>query len=444
MDKEQLREFYQILPGTDPLRHPEQDAKYVPILQKRPMHDPILLLFTRIDLAVSESVNLLTGFRGNGKTTELYRLQDMLEAGGCHVVRLDMDDYLNAMQPVEISDFLLSVAAALSESLAAQSSLQPLREGFWDRLGHFLDTDVRLEQLDLDFKAAGAGAKLGFKLKQDPSFKQQVQQRLRGHVAGLVQQTHDFVTNVVQSLREQTGKKDLKVVIIVDSVEHLRGVGTDARAVHESVINTFSAHGDKLALPQAHMLYTVPPFLLLHANGATRTLGGNPMVMWPNIHVLDKQGRVDPEGLRIMRAIIEHRFPAWADFIPPEQLETLTATTGGDLRDFFRQVREVLARLSVGLQQGIAVEEHLVEMVEAVTAELRNSLRMMLTEQDRARMGRIHKDKDLRPDGPEEIPAFTALLDSNLVMNYQNGAPWFDIHPLLREDDQPSVTASVA
>jgi len=151
------------------------------------------------------------------------------------------------------------------------------------------------------------------------------------------------------------------------------------------------------------------------------------MVMWPNIHVLDKQGEIDPGGLRLMRAIIERRFPVWAEVIAPQQLDALAATTGGDLRDFFRQVREVLAHLSGGLHQGIAVEEHLGEIVETVTAKLRNELRMMLTEQDRVRMRRIHQDKDLRPGGPEDIPAFTSLLDSNLVMNYQNGAPWFDM-----------------
>ncbi|MBI4754574.1 MAG: hypothetical protein HY778_03960 [Betaproteobacteria bacterium] len=434
MSDQDLKRFYQTLLGTDPLKNPTTDHRYVAILQANPRNDPIEQLRQRIDWAASESVHLLTGFRGNGKTTEIYRLKGLLEESGCRVVRLDMDDYLNSTQPVEISDFLLSVMAGLASILKEVEGLDAITESYWTRLGNFLTTEVKLEKLDIEMKAAGAAAKLGFKLKNEPSFKQQVQHHLRGHVARLVEEAHGFVTEVVQTLRQRSGNPDLKVVILVDSVEHLRGVGTDAQGVYDSVLNTFSVHGDKLALPQVHVLYTVPPFLVLHANSATRTMGGNPIVMWPNVHVLCRDGSRDPAGLAVMRDIIGKRFPDWERIIPGALLDELAASTGGDLRDFFRQVREVLVRLGVARKPGEQAPVADPATVESVSGELRNSLRLMLTERDRQKLGLIHRSKQLKPDGPQDIPTLTTLLDSNLIMNYQNGEPWFDIHPMLRED----------
>ena len=70
-----LRTLYKSLTGKGALPLEPTDPYYVPILEATPEKDPILALWKRIDLAESESVNLLTGFRGNGKSTELLRLK---------------------------------------------------------------------------------------------------------------------------------------------------------------------------------------------------------------------------------------------------------------------------------------------------------------------------------------------------------------------------------
>jgi hypothetical protein len=51
----------------------------VPILQATPEKAPILMLWQRLDWSESESVNLLPGFRGNSKSTELRRLKQLLD-----------------------------------------------------------------------------------------------------------------------------------------------------------------------------------------------------------------------------------------------------------------------------------------------------------------------------------------------------------------------------
>ena len=434
MSKQMLQTFFQVLNNPEPLEQSEDDPRYVPILQAHAKKDPILKLFQRIKMSVSESVSLLTGFRGNGKTTELYRLKALLEKQGCVVFRLDMDNYLNSKMPVEISDFLLSLSAGLADKLALHQGLDTLTENYFSRLYHFLQSEVALKEFKLSAKGSGAAAELGLKLKQEPTFKKKVQEHLRGHLSELVKQVNDYITEVVEILRKQEKQADLKVVMLVDSVEHIRGVGSEAQAVYESIVNTFDTHADKLALPGIHIVYTVPPFLMLHANGATHSLGGNPIVKWPNVHVRTKAGVPDEEGQRILRQVIERRMPEWQSIISTEQLDKLAFSTGGDLRDFFRQVREAVVSLSVA--RSLGEEDATIDdtVIDDVTTELQNQLQLMLTENNRKVLIRIHLKKQLVREGPEELPVLNSLLDANLIMNYQNGAPWFDAHPLVLDD----------
>lgn len=88
------RAFYRMLHGENARPLPYNDPYYVPRLADRPDADPILALKTRIDWASTESVNILTGYRGNGKSTELLRLQGLLEAAGCRVFLVNMLDYV--------------------------------------------------------------------------------------------------------------------------------------------------------------------------------------------------------------------------------------------------------------------------------------------------------------------------------------------------------------
>ena len=429
MSKATLKTFYQALSGLDPLELGEKDPRYVPILQAHAEKDPILKLAQRIEFAASESVSLLTGFRGNGKTTELYRLKAQLQDAGCTVFRLDMDDYINSTQPVEISDFLLSLSAAMADGLQTHHGLETLTDSYFTRLRRFLESDVQLD--GMNFSVPGGAADLGLKLKQEPAFKRKVQDHVRGRLSELVKQVEDYITEVVETLRKKAGQPDLKIVFLVDSLEHIRGVGSEAQEVYESIVNTFSAHADKLALPSVHIVYTVPPFLILHASGAVHSLGGNPIVKWPNVHVRNQDGTLDENGLGVLAQIIEKRMSDWQQIISVSQLDKLAASTGGDLRDFFRQVREVLVSLSAAASLGqndIEIDD---EIIANVTADLQNQLHLMLTQENSAVLARIHKHKQLVRQGTEELPILSSLLDANLIMNYQNGTPWFDVHPLI-------------
>ncbi|WP_089727930.1 hypothetical protein [Candidatus Thiosymbion oneisti] len=424
-----LRDLYRSLSGQGALSLEPDDPYYVPILQGMPDKDPILMLWQRLDWSESESVNLLTGFRGNGKSTELRRLKQLLETNsGAKVFLVNMLDFLLMTKPLELSDFVLSLMTALGQAVEQDTGLRALTHGYWERLQNFLTSEVQLNEFKLDFTPA----KLGLKLKNEPDFKERIQNHLRGHLSRLIEDAKNYVVDLVQAIRKEAGDPDLKVVLLVDSVEQIRGVGTEAQQVHESVVDLFSGQADKLDFPQLHLVYTVPPYLQALSPNQGRALGGHPIVSWPNVHVRDRKGNDDAAGLAIMEAIIDQRQAGWRDVIPPDILRRLAIRTGGDLRDFFRLIRECVVTLSTArlAQPDSSLDE---EMVKRVEEQLRNEL-LPLAADDARWLARIHVAKDTGLETTDDLPDLARFLDGNLIMNYLNGEPWYDIHPLLLEE----------
>jgi predicted AAA+ superfamily ATPase len=79
------------------------DPRYQPVYSHHPgCEDPIDQLLKRIDYAETESLSLFSGFRGSGKTTELFRLKKNLKDLGYTVLYADALDYVNPASPIEI------------------------------------------------------------------------------------------------------------------------------------------------------------------------------------------------------------------------------------------------------------------------------------------------------------------------------------------------------
>lgn len=407
---------------------------YIPILESNPEKDPILALWNRIDLSESESVNILTGFRGNGKSTELKRLKSYLEKNGCHVFLVDMLDYVMMTKPLALSDFLLSLMAAMAEAVERTEGmdLAPLSRSNWERFQHFLKSDVELDKIDLDIKGGLGAAKLGFKLKTEPDFKVRIQKHMEGHMNRLVQEAREFVDKLVVEIRSRKDNPDQKVVLLVDSMEQLRGVGEEAQTVYSSVVELFSGQAANLYFPKLHVVYTVPPYLPVLSPNLGRLLGGNPVTQWPNIHVRDKEGEEDPGGLDVMVRIIEKRFKDWEAFISRKHLKHLATASGGDLRDFFRLVRE--AAIGLRTAQISKPDARLDETILLrVVQQLKNEL-LPIAADDAVWLKRIHESKEPSLQGMGNLPDLARFLDSNRIMNYLNGEPWYDVHPLLVDD----------
>jgi hypothetical protein len=210
---------------------------------EQPGGDPIVELADQIDYSLSAGSYLFTGNRGTGKTTELMRLARRLGDLDCEVFYVDLSEYLTLTQRIEISDFLIAVLGGLSEKVSTRFDKEVGEAGFFQRAWSFLNSDVQFDVVSLP---AGP-TELKGALRHTPSFNEELQSRTRSKVQVLVKQAREFVFEVVELVRAERGDPNKKVVLIVDSVERLRGVGNP-----EQIHAVFQIRGGGHSLRASH------------------------------------------------------------------------------------------------------------------------------------------------------------------------------------------------
>ena len=400
------------------------DPVYVASVNCQGTHDAISEIAAEIDFQDGGGVCLFTGQRGTGKSTELKRLKKKLEDIGVLVFYADLSEFMLLTKEVEISDFLVSIAGAMSEQVQARYGASPGNRSYWDRFSAFMQSKVELKE----FGGSIAGVNIKAALKNDPDFKKRVQEASRGHVATLVQDAHTFFADAVNFARQQANDANLKVVLLIDSVERIRGVGSEAMAVYESVRNLFFGHAEHLKVPLLHIVYTIPPYLSVLAAGAGTLMGGAVARRLVSTHIFKDRSRLpDPDGQAVLRSVIALRYPQWAKLFSADALDQLALSSGGDLREFFRLIRLCLtaARDDADLPLGLSA---------AKVAENAARTEMLPIPADHLSwLKRISASHDTCLDKDTDLPTLAHFLDNRLVLNYRNGSDWYDVHPLLRE-----------
>ena len=439
-----LREVYRRLDDR-PLQ--PDDNLYVPIYDRPDGEDPVAKMQTRIEWAEVESLQLFSGFRGSGKTTELFRLRKSLEAKGNLVLYGDALDYLNPADEIDITMLLLAVAGSFSDALAHKSGIKTLGESFWQRVGNYL-TRTSLQVTEATAKIEGktpageifgelkAGLDLKVALKTAPSFRQKLQGFLANRLGELKAEVNAFVEEGVRTVRQSTNNPNLQIVFLFDQFEQLRGSRGNEEAVIQSVERVFANHLDLLRLPYVHVIYTVPPWLqfVLPGTLAIETL---PSVrLWCN----DTDRTVYEAGWTIFRNVVTKRFgpdgfPRVFGCKDPladrhTLADKLIAVSGGHLRDLLRLFREMLVLIQTW-RTSLPVTE---EVIERAIVNVRNEYLPIAVEDSRW-LAEIEKQRvtALPSSSSEHVSRLSRFLDSHLVLYLTNGKDWYDIHPLIRE-----------
>jgi hypothetical protein len=370
-----------------------------------------------------------TGMRGSGKSTELRRLQRDLEDDGFVVFYADMTEYLPLNSPVEIGDFLLVVVSALANCLHEDPRFAKdlVRQGALARFVNFLKTEVHLEGIDwtVDVMVQKLGFK--FKVKENLQFKQRLQTKSRGVLDGLVRESREFVNGLVEYVRDQT-TPETGVVLMIDSVERLNGVGEEAKKVFDSVENLFGSHRDKLKFATLSVIYSVPPYI-----SAVAQAGGSSLVIsLPLPHVFEKpvpggHGADHKEGVDRVIDVVARRYPAWQQFFPEPLLRRLIRNTGGDLRELFLLMREALNLVDSDDDDQFPIPEATIAQAE----KLRRNQFGIIPDSDLQWLRRVVETHEHGLPSLAELGTLARLLDGKLIFQYRNGDNWYDVHPLL-------------
>ena len=401
-----------------------QDPRYVPLYQDPELvrYDPVDALARAISWSHGESVQLLSGFRGTGKSTELRRLKKILEDSHYVVLLCDMEQYLNLSTPIDVTDFLLALCGAVNEELGRRGLLDDnLRESWGQRLTRLFNGKIEISE----FKVGALGLSAGIKasLKSDPTFKQIVQQRMAGHLGALVDEVRDHFERFTKTIKSRSSIS-VDIVLLLDSVEHIRGTSVNAKHVQSSVENLFVSHADKLHLPGVHVVYTVPPYLKVsYGNlGALYDPGG--VKVLPAFKLRDQAGAKIDHSYRIIEQVIAAR-GCWQRLLADRaELDRLIYYSGGHLRDLLRLVSGVLT-----LAQGIPVSSR---TVDAAIDQLRMEF-LPIADDEALWLAEISRTHQIALPSSERLPVLARFLDTHLALCYLNGDEWYDIHPLIAD-----------
>jgi hypothetical protein len=429
-DKRLLKELYTRCDPREPLQ--PEDPRYQPIYTGGHCEDPVARMRTRIEWAVAESLQLFSGFRGSGKTTELFRLRRDLKNTGAIVLYADALEYLNPSEPLDISDLLLILAGAFSDSLKNDHQIDFGADSWWGRARNYLTkTSVEVKEVQAGLMS---GIDIKLALKESSTFRQKLRAFLETRLGDLKKEVNGFIEVGVKALREKLGA-NAPVVFIFDQLEQISGSASNEREVIASVERIFAGHLKTLRLPLIHAVYTVPPWLPL-------VLHGGDMELLPSLRLW--KGHADrTRNERVWsaaRKLIALRFgdDGLARLFGREATlpDALIEASGGQFRDLLRLLCEVLVRVQTQTQK-LPVSK---DVITAAIQHLREQY-LPLSDEDAKRLSLIEKTGDcVRDDsGPAEVSRISRLLNEHLILNFSNGEDWYDIHPLIREEVEKIV-----
>jgi energy-coupling factor transporter ATP-binding protein EcfA2 len=389
-----------------------------------------------IELEFRTTTQLLSGPRGSGKTTELKRLKGALERDGFTVAMVDILQFINQSMPVDVADFLVALALGVGEQLPAADQD---KGGFGKRLIGFM------QRMKIDFKAgpmavtasnqqlkaSAFGVSLDVDLKRDLQgnqvFVDELRKRLASQIPSLRQEVAEYFQDLVRENLSRNPKTN-GVVVIIDSLEKLRGTLENDSRVQASVEGLFVHHADKLRFDTHHTIYTVPTYLLFTAPGMLQYDG--PVHPVPIPHLRTRQGKVDEHTRRTMSElvqVVERRIP-WEKLLgEADLLHEVIYASGGHLRDIFIILRQVVTTaFGRGLELPVS-KDHVGDALNGVAHGFSSVTR------EQADFLRRVTDKEGMPEPTDdEVQLMARLMDTHMLLCHKNGHDWYEVHPLAR------------
>ena len=437
-NREFVRGLYRLV-ADRPLE--PDDPLYEPIHQQLNEDDPVAIMQSRIELADVQTMQLFSGFSGSGKTTELFRLRRNLHAQGYVVVYADALNYVNQVEPLTIADMLMVTAGAFSDALQSDLGIDLRQDTFWDRLRHFVEqTELRLTggEAKLEYSSPGhsvlggikAGLNIRAELKTGSNFRRQLQDFLTANLVQLQRDVEQFFEDGAKAIWADRGA-EVQIVFILDQLEQLRGDYRNWQNVIRCVQQLFTVHLDRLRMPYVHCIYSVPAWLAFLAPRPAD------MTLLPTTRLWNRDPARTPfpSGRAIFRSLVRRRLNAAdaARLFGPEgaraddPIERLIEACGGHVRDLLRMIQEILTRVAVLPVDGAVVDR-------VISAARRDFLPIAMD--DARLLHDIGARQNLEPETLDEasIERLSRFFNTHLVMYFENGEPWYDTHPLIREE----------
>lgn len=341
---------------------------------------------------------------------------------------------MNQSSPVDVTEFLIALALALEDELGADGD--GIAEPWFDRfqgLLRRLNVSIAAGPVSGSISTGGVAVaahglsvevNLKDELKSSEPFVEELRQKLSYHLGELRREVASFCGDVVSRHLERTG--DHALVMIVDSLEKVRGTTANDDRVQESIKQLLVHHADKLRFESHHIVYTVPPYLRFTDPGRLPYDGSVRPVPIP--HVRQRDGTADEASIQQLVQVVRQRIP-WEELLGDDAaLRAVIRASGGHLRMLFTLLQELIM-LANARGAPLPAESSLVaETIDKVALGFSS-----ITEEDAAFLVRVEKAAgEFRPLDAHEVSQMAKLLHTHMILEHLNGDTWYEVHPLAR------------
>ncbi len=427
MSQDLLANIYNAFDPFKPL--PAGSKQYVDCREVRGDADVWRDLGKKIVRSQTPICQLYTGHRGGGKSTELLKLQKLLEDQGCFVVYFAADEGDIDPEDAQYTDILLACTRHLLKGLKSVDS-KPIADWLgdrWDDLKDLAQTEVKIEDLKLSVEQQIAFfGKLTATIRAVPSQRQKIREKIDPATVTLLSALNEFLQDAKKNL--PNGKS--KLVVIADNLDRIVPVPKGDRTNHDEI---FLDRSEQLRGLKCHIIYTVPISMVFSHRGNNLTDSYGIVNVLPMIMVRTKDGKIFAEGMAKLKEILQKRIQEFAlhqdlgsEIFEPEALERLLLMSGGHVRNLMLLVQGAIDFLD-DLPITLAA-------VRRSIAKTREQMRLVPEAEEWELLRQVEKTKKLVNEDAHRQLLFNRSILQYCDSNSEGEAEaWYDVHPILKD-----------
>ena len=360
---------------------------------------------------------VFAGHRGCGKSTLLKQFAVEMKSD-YFVVLFSISDLIE-MSDVSHVNILYAIAIQLL-SRATQDNIEVAADLQKSLLDWARTKQTEKERTDTS-SAVGMGGDIfemiTLKLQQERGFRQELERTYERKISELV----GHLNRLAATIQGQTKKP---VLVVIDDLDKL-DLSITEPIFRDNVKSLFS--------PGFKIVFTIPVAAVQESRIMGTLNSQASEQLFPVAKFFGREAIRDPAAepvektLHLFESILRKRFSK-EGLLSPEMARTIALLSGGVMRELVRIGRECCTEAMVKLEiepelETITIDD---EILQAALGNLRNDFaRQIGTQYDV--LTRVYKTLD-RVEGD----AFVDMLHGLMILEYENGDLWYDVHPIVK------------
>lgn len=427
-----LDDFYFTL-DIKPLNDNNYDDYYVETKEGRG-EDPISLLVKRFKIQKNKDLKILfAGFRGCGKSTELFRLKRELDDE--FLVRIfSVRDKLDPNN-LTVSEILITVMRDLFDFVNQHYDRIKLGKKLIENIENWVNSiyteELKYKYYEGNIKAGGgigAGfgkilnvfARLGLDFNAGRKFQEITKKEINQTLTELILNCNLLIREIKNQLHK-VGKNN--IIFVIEDLEKV------ALSLGEEIFFNYSKQLTSIA---CSFIYTFPISLVYNPRYNVIIQDFDVNLTLPMIKVHEKNGSAYKAGVDGILEIAHKRIEKGKRLISPELLKKFISMSGGCLRDLFRMLKSAAENAAGRGKEKIEKKDFQYSL-----NRLKNDYYNTISYNERTKMTAMDYYNILvdccnsQNKKPADVKGLIDLKHNMCILGY-NGEEWFDVHPVVK------------